>query len=72
MFKMATETLGLPGILEVDFGATSCRLFGKAFAGNIHVTWPSCVFQDFKDNYVISKQGNEQHKFLWQGRRWPC
>lgn len=34
MFKMATETLGLPGILELDFGATSCRLFGKAFAGN--------------------------------------
>lgn len=28
------ETLGLPGILELDFGATSCRLFGKAFAGN--------------------------------------
>lgn len=34
MFKMATETAGLPGILELDFGATSCRLFGKAFAGN--------------------------------------
>lgn len=34
MFKMATETLGLPGILELDFGAMSCRLFGTASAGN--------------------------------------
>lgn len=31
---MATETLVLPGILELDFGAMSCRLYGKAFAGN--------------------------------------